>query len=498
MTTPEACSTSITLEQPYGNISTRCIPGWLRRPLPNVAIPFNSEDGKRLFREALLTDGLHGYFSLAETFHTQAEPSYCGPGTLSMVLNSLNIDPGSIWKGNWRFFDENTLRTCDKRKPKDNPLENVMEQGITFEEFLYLAECNGASIIPFLASNTTLAQFRSAILVACTRRLDDIRLVCSYNRSTLGQTGTGHFSPIAGYHSQEDLVLILDVARFKYPSHWIPIELLWQSMCTIDLVTEKSRGFYLISKWSNDLTIQCGINSCKDIDEPNTSNNKVFCSSEESLLLFIDNYLLPTVDLTLSIELLTITILQSLTPVVIQLTTKWVFDLMQKYRLNAVSQSKCIEECKCINLFKLYPSFLPDNVNHSLENNNNECQKPCARVTRSHIHAYAMPTECALSPFIELFEKDINQKLYQKLEEMNIEQYLTITNDKTIYLFGGFSSIIDDNEITRRIECGLTAIFFYALRTEKFLSTIDIFDSKDLSSELKDEINYAKTYFGLL
>ncbi|CAF4461442.1 unnamed protein product, partial [Adineta steineri] len=133
--------------------------------------------------------------------------------------------------------------------------------------------------------------------------------------------------------------------------------------------------FYLISKWSNDLTIQCGINSCKDIDEPNTSNNKVFCSSEESLLLFIDNYLLPTIDLTLSIELLITTILQSLTPMVIQLTTKWVFDLMQKYRLNAVFQSKCIQECKCINLFKLYPSFLPDNVNHSLENNNNECQK---------------------------------------------------------------------------------------------------------------------------
>ena len=54
-------------------------------------------------------------------------------------MNSLSIDPGYIWKGNWRFFDENTLRTCDKRKPKDEPLQNVMEEGITFEEFLYLA-----------------------------------------------------------------------------------------------------------------------------------------------------------------------------------------------------------------------------------------------------------------------------------------------------------------------------------------------------------------------
>jgi hypothetical protein len=406
----------------------------------------------------------------------------------------LNIDPGSIWKGNWRYFDENTLRTCDKRKPKDDPLQNIMVEGITFEEFLYLAECNGASISPFLASNTTLAQFRSAILAACTRRLDDIRLVCSYNRSTLDQTGTGHFSPIAGYHSQEDLVLILDVARFKYPSHWIPIELLWQSMCTIDSTTGKSRGFYLITKWPSDFSVQCGINTCKDINEQNTLINKLFCSSEESLSIFIDNHYL---DLTVSIESIIITILQSLTPMVIQLTTKWTFDVMQKYRLNAVVNSKCVQECKCVNLFELYPSFLPENITDSLRNEDGECKKPCARVTRSHVHAYAMPTRCALGPFIELFEKDVNRKLYQKLEQMNIKQYLTITKDKPMYLFGGVSLMIDDDEMTSRIECGLTTIFLYALRTEKFLSNIDLFDSNDVSSELKDEINYAKACFGL-
>ena len=88
MTTSEDhCSSSSTIfEQRYGNITTQCIPGWHRRLLPEIAIPFSSDKGKRLFREALLTDGLHGYFSLAETFHTQVEPSYCGPGTLSMGL----------------------------------------------------------------------------------------------------------------------------------------------------------------------------------------------------------------------------------------------------------------------------------------------------------------------------------------------------------------------------------------------------------------------------
>jgi len=48
----------------------------------------------------------------------------------------------------------------------------------------------------------------------------------SYLRSALGQTGTGHFSPIGGYNEEHDLVLIMDVARFKVRvncslNHWL-------------------------------------------------------------------------------------------------------------------------------------------------------------------------------------------------------------------------------------------------------------------------------------
>lgn len=40
-------------------------------------------------------------------------------------------------------------------------------------------------------------------------------VIVSYSRRGLNQTGTGHFSPIGGYHEGKDLVLIMDVARFK-------------------------------------------------------------------------------------------------------------------------------------------------------------------------------------------------------------------------------------------------------------------------------------------
>nr|BBA20430.1 phytochelatin synthase short form [Oryza sativa Japonica Group] len=44
------------------------------------------------------------------------------------------------------------------------------------------------------------------------------------------------------------MALILDVARFKYPPHWVPLPLLWEAMNTTDDATGLLRGFMLISR----------------------------------------------------------------------------------------------------------------------------------------------------------------------------------------------------------------------------------------------------------
>jgi hypothetical protein len=54
----------------------------------------------------------------------------------------------------------------------------------------------------------------------------DEHLIVSYSRKEFLQTGDGHFSPIGGYSEADDLVLILDTARFKYPPHWVPLNML--------------------------------------------------------------------------------------------------------------------------------------------------------------------------------------------------------------------------------------------------------------------------------
>jgi glutathione gamma-glutamylcysteinyltransferase len=204
-----------------------------RRPLPDSAIPFSSAEGRRLFAEALATGGLDGYFPLAEQFHTQAEPTFCGLGSLVMALNALAIDPGRLWRGPWRWFGEELLDCCV-------PLELVRSRGLDLDELACLARCNGADVTLHRADASTVETWRSALAEGA--RADAV-IVASYDRSALGQTGSGHFSPLGGHHLERDLTLILDVARFKYPPHWVPAERLWEAMRAIDPTTGKSRGW---------------------------------------------------------------------------------------------------------------------------------------------------------------------------------------------------------------------------------------------------------------
>ncbi|EGG14857.1 Phytochelatins synthase [Cavenderia fasciculata] len=214
-------------------------PSFYQRPLPSHLIAFSSDEGRKIFREALGDGHMEGYFSLSEQFVSQSDPAYCGLATLAMVLNALKIDPKRLWKGPWRWFAEDMLDCC-------TPIESVKKRGITFTEFTCLSRCNGAKIKSFRGDETDLEHFRQSIIDSCSMKSPQ-HLVISYNRKVLGQTGSGHYSPIGGYHQDRDLALVLDVARFKYSPHWVPVQVLWESMLSLDPETKKPRGYYLMS-----------------------------------------------------------------------------------------------------------------------------------------------------------------------------------------------------------------------------------------------------------
>ncbi|MFN7143805.1 MAG: phytochelatin synthase family protein [Myxococcota bacterium] len=209
-----------------------------RRPLPDALVPFSSADGRALFREALALGGMEGWFPLAEHFHTQSEPAFCALGSLVVVLNALSIDPARPWKGPWRWYAEDLLDCCD-------PLDQVRARGLTLPRFACLARCNGVTADLKHAADHGVDTFRRDVAAAGA---GGPPVITSFGRRPLGQTGDGHYSPVGGWHPEKDLVLVLDVARFKYPPFWVPLATLHAAMLPHDPDTGLSRGWVVVAR----------------------------------------------------------------------------------------------------------------------------------------------------------------------------------------------------------------------------------------------------------
>jgi glutathione gamma-glutamylcysteinyltransferase len=243
------------------DVRSKVKPTFHKRPLPESLVSLSSKNGKDLFREALAGGGMESFFSLAEQFVTQSEPSYCALSSLAMVLNALNFDPKKVWKGAWRWVSEETLQ-CETQIC-GHSLEKVKRDGMNFDEFESLARCHGIRIRAYKHDEKShqedcdrdLTQFRSCVERVCSSDRSESFIVANFSRKVLGQTGIGHFSPIGGYHKEKDLVLIMDVARFKYPPFWVPLEVLWASMAVDDEKTQTPRGYFILSTWNSTAAV---------------------------------------------------------------------------------------------------------------------------------------------------------------------------------------------------------------------------------------------------
>ena len=85
------------------------------------------------------------------------------------------------------------------------------------------------------------------MIQACSS-LPEMYCILNFGRQVLEQTGTGHFACLGGYYEEEDKVLILDTARYKYPPFWVDLEWLYRSLQSIDADNGKMRGFIVVSK----------------------------------------------------------------------------------------------------------------------------------------------------------------------------------------------------------------------------------------------------------
>ena len=143
---------------------------------------------------------------------------------------------------------------------------DVRGAGMSLAEFASLSRAAGLHTMERHADASSLEEFQEAVFQAlgCGYSCDGAgapggahrhnphggrggtHVVVAFNRTALKQTGEGHFSPLGGYSRRHSAVLVMDVARFKYPPYWVSLPALWQSMQPRDPTTGRSRGYAVL------------------------------------------------------------------------------------------------------------------------------------------------------------------------------------------------------------------------------------------------------------
>jgi len=207
-----------------------------------AVVYWDSAEGKAL-RARMPADA--DYWQLAPNFTAQITQSYCSVASAVTVLNAMPIaKPVDPTYAPYAYFTQSNFFTPEVVKvisPK-----TVLEMGMTREQMAETLSHQGVKAISIAGDTLSEEGLRTLLKKALG---DDGQFVlANYYRANLGQVGGGHWSALAAYDAQSDSVLILDVAKYKYPPAWVSISLLQQAIATIDTVSNKARGLVIVSK----------------------------------------------------------------------------------------------------------------------------------------------------------------------------------------------------------------------------------------------------------
>jgi hypothetical protein len=225
------------------------LPGFTAEQIPApqslaTPIPLREPAGQELLRSS---DARADYGPLSQDFETQANLSYCGVASLVVVLNSLGVPAPTVpgYPG-YRFWTQENV-FGGPGGDRFVQAERVRREGMTLAQLHGWSSDHGLVVRRFHGDQLSLEQFRQLLREGLSERRD--RLVVNYQRNGIAQKGSGHISPIAAYDSGSDRVLILDVARYRYPAVWVKSEALWRAMGEVDKTSGQSRGL-LSLRWN--------------------------------------------------------------------------------------------------------------------------------------------------------------------------------------------------------------------------------------------------------
>jgi hypothetical protein len=208
---------------------------------PDV-VYWNSPVGK-ILRTHIPADA--DYWQLAPVFVAQQTQSYCSVASAVTVLNALPIKrPTDPVYSPYAYFTQRDFFTPAVSRIID--AKTVLKQGMTREQMTATLRAQGVHAQSIAGDTLDDAGLRALLKKALG---DDGRFVlANYLRQSLGQVGGGHWSALAAYDPQSDRVLILDVAKYKYPPAWVSIDALHRAIGTMDSTSGKPRGLVIVSK----------------------------------------------------------------------------------------------------------------------------------------------------------------------------------------------------------------------------------------------------------
>jgi hypothetical protein len=207
-----------------------------------AVIYWDSAAGKAL-RARIPADA--DYWELIPAFAMQNTQSYCSVASAITVLNAMPIKkPVDPAYAPYAYFTQSNYFTPDVIKIISP--QTVLQMGMTREQMAETLTAQGVRATSIAGDTLNDDGLRTLLQKAL---IDDGQFVlANYLRANLGQVGGGHWSVLAAFDAQSDRVLILDVAKYKYPPVWVGISTLRQAIATIDTTSNKARGLVIVSK----------------------------------------------------------------------------------------------------------------------------------------------------------------------------------------------------------------------------------------------------------
>ncbi|WP_259782318.1 phytochelatin synthase family protein [Aestuariispira ectoiniformans] len=185
------------------------------------------------------------YFSLASYLEFEQVQTFCGPATMAAVLNSLGVErpkPQQLYP--YALFTQDEIFTPENQAVKSYAM--VDHEGLVLPQIATFLTNLGVTASYKHASDLSVDELREIIKAALSDK--NKRLIVNYSRKPLGQIGDGHISPAAAYDADSDRVLILDVAKYKYPPVWLTVAELHEAMMLKDPSSNKTRGIVVVSR----------------------------------------------------------------------------------------------------------------------------------------------------------------------------------------------------------------------------------------------------------